>query len=223
MRRDGKMNDSYKNRILPVLFGVYCASLMLQNILATKTIDVAVFTVTTGVLVSPLVFIIQDVASELYGYEKAKRMILLSFAMNFLATVLFQVAIALPPSATYGTQEAFETILNSTFRITCASFAAYVTGSLINSKIMVVLKEKHNKSLFTRAITSTLAGQFIDNAVFSIGAFAFVLPWPAILSMIVGATLFEVVYEIVFFPVTKRIIHAMQKKMEEEKHASDAA
>lgn len=217
------MQNSFKHRLLSVLFGVYCASLMIQNILATKTIDVAVFTVTTGVLVSPLVFIIQDVTSELYGFQKAKRMILLSFAMNFLATVLFQIAIALPPSATYSTQAAFETILSSTFRITCASFAAYVTGSLINSKIMVVLKEKHNQGLFIRAITSTLAGQFIDNAIFAFGAFAFVLPTPAILSMIIGGTLFEVVYEIVFFPVTKRIIYAMQKKMEAGTHASDAA
>lgn len=209
------MQNSYKNKILPVLFGVYCASLMIQNILATKTIDIAVFTVTTGVLVSPLVFIIQDVTSELYGYEKTKKMILLSFVMNFIATLLFQTAILLPGSQSFVNQDAFSTILGSTFRITCASFAAYVTGSLINSKIMVAMKERYSKSLFVRAITSTLAGQFLDNAIFSFGAFAFVLPVPVIVSMVIGATLFEVMYEIVFYPVTKKVISVLQNKVEE--------
>lgn len=206
---------TFKTKILPVLFGVYCASLMIQNVLATKTIDIAMFTVTTGVLVSPFVFIVQDVVSELFGYEKAKKMIFVSFAMNFLAAILFQFAIVLPPSVSFANQEAFASVLGSTLRITCASFAAYVTGSILNTKIMSQLKERHGKSLFVRAISSTVVGQFLDNAIFSFGAFAFVLPVPVIVSMVLGATLFEVLYEIIFYPITKKTIKALEKKMEE--------
>ena len=205
----------FKNKLVPILFGIYCASLMIQNILATKTIDIAVFTVTTGVLMSPFVFIVQDVASELLGYKKTKQMIFVSFFMNFVAVLLFQLAIIIPASATYANQAAFETILSSTPRIACASLAAYVVGSLINTKIMVALKEKYNNSLFTRAITSTIAGQFVDNAIFSFGAFAFVLPVPVIISMAVGATLFEVLYEIILYPVTKATINRLKVKMQE--------
>lgn len=201
------------NKIIPVLFGIYCAALMIQNVLATKMIDIAVFSVTCGVLVSPLVFIVQDITSELFGYKLTKIMILLSFGMNFIAAILFQLAIIIPPSVTYANQAEFATVLSSTLRITCASFVAYVTGSLINSKIMVVLKEKHNKSLFVRAITSTLAGQFCDNAIFAFGAFAFVLPVPNILSIIAGGTLFEVIYEIIFYPVTKKVVTVLEEKL----------
>lgn len=205
--------NTFKNKLLPILFGVYCASLMIQNVLATKTIDIFVFTVTTGVLVSPFVFIVQDVTSELYGYKQAKKMILVSFAMNFLAALLYQLAIALPPSAAFANQEAFASTLGSTLRITCASFAAYLTGSMLNTKIMSALKERHPKSLFVRAISSTIVGQFFDNAIFSFGAFAFVLPVPVILSMVVGATLFEVLYEIAFYPATKKVIKTLESKM----------
>lgn len=208
--------NTYKNKLLPVLFGVYCAGLMIQNVLATKTIDIAVFTVTTGVLVSPFIFIVQDVVSELYGYEKAKKMIMVSFAMNFLAALLYQFAIILPPSLSFVNQEAFASVLGSTLRITCASFVAYLTGSILNTKIMSAMKEKHEKSLFVRAISSTVVGQFFDNAVFSFGAFAFVLPVPVIVSMVIGATLFEVLYEIVFYPVTKKVIKTLESKMMEE-------
>ena len=205
--------NNFKNKLVPILFGVYCASLMIQNMLATKTIDISVFCVTTGILVSPLVFIVQDISSELFGYEQTKRMILLSFLMNFVAVILYQVAIMLPASATYANQEAFSTIMGSTFRITCASFAAYVTGSLVNSKIMVALKSKSERNLFIRAITSTVAGQAIDNAIFAFGAFLFVLPIPAIISMVIGGTLFEVIYEVIFYPITKKAINILDRKM----------
>ena len=208
--------NRYKNKLLPILFGVYCASLMIQNVLATKTIDIAVFTVTTGVLVSPFVFIVQDVTSELYGYEKAKRMIMVSFAMNFLAAILYQFAILLPPSVSFANQDGFASVLGSTLRITCASFAAYLAGSLINTKVMVMLKERYKDSLFVRAISSTVVGQLVDNAIFSFGAFAFVLPFPVILSMVIGATIFEVLYEIIFYPVTKKVIRKLESKMMEE-------
>lgn len=208
--------NSFKNKLLPVLFGVYCASLMIQNVLATKTIDIAIFTVTTGVLVSPFVFIVQDVTSELFGYEKAKKMIVVSFAMNFIAALLYQFAIALPPSVSFANQEGFASVLGSTLRITCASFAAYVTGSLLNTKIMSALKERYGKSLFVRAISSTVVGQFFDNAIFAFGAFAFVLPVPVIISMVLGGTLFEVIYEIIFYPVTKKTIRTLERKIEEE-------
>ena len=204
---------NFSNKLTQVLFGVYCAGLIIQNILATKTIDVAMFTVTVGILVSPLIFIVQDISSELFGYKQTKKMILLSFLMNFIAVILFQLAIMLPASATYASQEAFSVILGSTPRIACASFIAYITGSLINSKIMDVLKKKYGKHLFVRVISSTIAGQLCDNMIFSFVAFAFVLPVPVILSMAIGATIFEVIYEIVFYPITKNVIKQLNNKI----------
>lgn len=207
------MKETFKERLVPALFGIYCAALMIQNVLATKTIDVAVFSVTTGVLVSPIVFIIQDITSELFGFKIARRMILLSFVMNFIAALLFQLAILLPPSATFANQEGFAAVLGSTLRITCASFAAYIAGGLLNSKIMTALRERTEKGLFFRAISSTVVGQFADNAIFVFGAFAFVLPFPVLVSMIIGATLFEIIYEIVFYPVTNKAIKVLKAKL----------
>lgn len=200
------MRTYKEQRIAQTLFGVYCAALIIQNMLAMKSIDVVGFTVTTGVLISPLLFIAQDVSSEVFGYKQTKDMILLSFAMNFVAVVLYQVAIAIPASSVWGNQEAFSSILGTTVRISVASFAAYILGSLANSKIMVRMKERYPRSLFVRAITSTMVGQMLDNAIFSIVAFAGVMPTANIITMIVGATLFETVYEIVLYPVTRAAI-----------------
>ena len=200
------MRTCKEQKIAQSLFGIYCAALIIQNMLAMKSIDVLGFTVTTGVLVSPLLFIAQDVSSEVFGYKQTRNMILLSFAMNLIAVVLYQFAIALPASSVWMNQEAFSTILGTTGRIACASFMAYVLGSLANSKIMTKMKERHPDSLFVRAITSTVVGQLLDNAIFSFVAFAGVIPTANIITMVVGATLFETVYEVILYPVTRAII-----------------
>ena len=192
-----------KYNLLAILFGVYVSSIMIQNVLATKQIDIFMFTVTTGILISPIVFIIQDIVSEIYGYKYAKKMILLGFLMNFIGVLLFTLAIHLPSSQFWFNQKAFSSILGTTFRISVASFIAYIVGSLTNSKVMVILKDKFPKSLFIRAISSTIVGQFLDNGLFSIIAFLGILPISAIISMIIGATIFEVLYEIIFYPITK--------------------
>lgn len=205
------MNISKNKQITSILFGMYCGGLIIQNILAVKNIDISVFTVTTGILISPLLFIIQDISSEIFGYKQTKDMILLSFLMNFIGVILFQLAILIPASSVWGNQQAFETVLGTTIRITVASFIAYVAGSLLNTKIMVEMKKINESNLFIRAITSTIFGQFLDNAIFAFGAFLFVIPIPALLSMIIGGTIFEVIYEIIFYPVTKQTIKYLKK------------
>lgn len=187
-----------------VLYGIYTSGLLIQNILALKSIDIWVFTMTTGILVSPLVFMAQDVETEIFGFKQARKMILLAYIMNFLFTVLVSVAIIFTPSVAYMNQEAFTVIFSTTARITIASFVAYCVGSLTNAKIMSLKKEKHG--LFFRAIFSTVVGQVLDNAIFAVGAFLGVLPLKAIIMMVVGATIWETIYEILFFPVTRKII-----------------
>ena len=200
-----------KYNLLTSMFAIYAGAIMIQNILATKQIDVFVFTVTTGILVSPIVFIIQDIVSEIYGYKDAKKMVLLGFAINLIGVLLFTLAIYLPSSQFWFNQEAFKSILGTTLRISIASFTAYIIGSLTNSKIMVLLKNKWPKSLFVRAIGSTIVGQFLDNALFSLIAFLGILPIKAIMSMIIGATIFEVLYEMIFYPITRMLINKIKK------------
>lgn len=192
------------------IFGIYCAALLIQNILALKSIDIFMFTMTTGILVSPIVFIMQDVETEIFGYKNAKQMILLAYLMNFVFIVLVTIAIKINPSFAYSNQEQFATIFSTTWRITLASFIAYCIGSLSNAKIMSIKKE--SRGLFLRAILSTVVGQLLDNALFSFIAFLGILPLNAIYSMVIGATIFETVYEILFYPITRKIILKLKEK-----------
>ena len=203
-----------KFNVIKYSFAIYAGSIIIQNILATKQIDVGIFTVTTGILISPVVFMIQDVISEIFGYKQAKKMIIAGFGMNFLAVLLFTLAIKLPSSQFWENQASFEAILGTTLRISVASFTAYLVGSLTNSKVLVKIKEYYPDKLFVRLISSTVVGQLIDNLLFAFIAFYGILPVPALWSMVIGGAIFEVVYEIVCYPVTKKNIKTIKEYIE---------
>jgi uncharacterized integral membrane protein (TIGR00697 family) len=181
-----------------------------MNILASKQMDILLFTINLGLFISPIVFIINDVQSEVFGYQSAKRMITAGLVVNVGAALIYFVAVNIPPSVNFVNQEAFRAVLGSTARITVASVTAYYIGSLINAKVMVSMKRKFEKYLFVRAITSTIAGQVIDNVVFMTLAFAGVLPAAAIISMVIGGTVIETGYEVLFYPVTRAFIKRLK-------------
>jgi len=204
------MKKETQKEVQKYLYAAYCVGLVLMNILASKQMDISVFTINLGLFISPIVFIILDVQSEVFGYKPAKNLIVTGLCVNVAFALVYFLAIKAPPSVNYRNQEAFTAVLGSTARISIASNIAYIIGSLINSKVMVGLKDRFDKYLFFRAISSTVAGQLVDNAVFMTLAFAFILPPMAIVTMVIGGTVIETVYEIVFYPVTRAVIKRMK-------------
>lgn len=213
------MKSTNGTKLLTVLYALYAGSLIAMNILATKQFDLGMFTVTTGILISPLSFIIQDLTTEIYGYLEARRMIIIGFAVMLGATLFYQLAIMIPPSAFWQGQVSFVAILGTTLRISIASLSAYLIGSIMNAWVMDSLKVRYQDRLFFRLISSTVVGQLLDNAIFATVAFLGVLPVTAILSMIVGGTLFETVYEVILYPVTRALIKRAQGYIGVERHA----
>jgi uncharacterized integral membrane protein (TIGR00697 family) len=182
-----------------------------MNILASKQVDILMFTINLGLFISPIVFTINNIQAEIFGWKNAKSMINTGLLINILVAAVYFIAIQVPPSVNYANQQAFQTVLGSTTRITIASVTAYYIGLLINSKLIVVLKPKYEKHLFARIIGSSFIAQVFDNSIFMILAFAGVLPSLAILTMIIGGTIIEIVAEIVLYPATRVFIKKLKE------------
>lgn len=194
----------------PILYSLYCASLMAMNILAAKQIDVFCFTVTCGIFTSGFVFVAQDLTTELFGKSESKKMLFSSYCICLAMTVLYQIAIFVPCSKYWGLQTEFSSVLRTTFRTTIASFVAYSAGSFTNVTVMAKLKKSFPKSLFVRAVTSTLLGQFLDNGIFALIAFYGVLPITAIAKMTIGGTIIEALTEIIMLPLLKYLVKKLE-------------
>ena len=199
-------DDLTKSELYAILAGVFTASLIISNIIAGKTFEFFSFTLPCGVIIFPVIYIVNDVLAECYGYQKARRIILLGFFMNLIAVICYNITIWLPAPSFFEGNEAFSIVLGSTFRLLIASFAAYIVGSLLNAKLMVYLKSKSEEKLFFRCIFSTLIGEGCDALIFITIGFWGLMPVSALVMMIVVQALFKTIYEIIVYPLTKIVI-----------------
>lgn len=195
-----------KTELYAILTGVFTACLIVSNIIAGKTFDFFSFTLPCGVVIFPVIYIVNDVLAEVYGYQKARNVILLGFFMNLVAVICYNITIALPAPSFFENSEAFRVVLGSTFRLMIASFAAYLVGSLVNAKLMVILKRWDEKKLFLRCILSTLFGEGLDAIIFIFIGFFGTMPLEALIAMIVAQALFKTVYEMIVYPLTRYVI-----------------
>ena len=194
-----------------MLSGVFTACLIVSNIIAGKTFDFFSFTLPCGVVIFPVIYIVNDVLAEVYGYEKARRVILLGFLMNLVAVICYNITIMLPAPVFFENSEAFDVVLGSTFRLLIASFAAYLAGSLVNAKMMVLLKKWNEEKLFLRCIVSTLFGEGLDALIFIFIGFLGTMPLEALILMIIAQALFKTIYEMIVYPFTRHVIVTVKK------------
>jgi uncharacterized integral membrane protein (TIGR00697 family) len=204
-----KNNNSDLFMILSIIF-VVC--LLISNILASKLLLIYKWAVPAGVLVFPISYIINDILTEVYSYDKAKKIIILGFIMNIFMVIIFNIAIYLPSPSYYTNSNAFKEILGSTPRNLIASLIAYLLGSITNAKIMSIMKQKTKDKFALRAIISTLFGELIDSSIFITIAFLFKLTILNMISMIIMQVIIKTLYEIICLPITKKVIKTIKLK-----------
>ena len=200
-------------RTFTALSILFVTCLLVSNVLACKMISVWVLTLPAAVIIFPISYIVNDAISELYGFQKAKFTIYAGFIMNAIMVLAFTIASAIPAPVWWGNQEAFEAILGNTGRVLLASFIAYLVGSLLNSKVMVAMRDRaqNGKGLFLRCITSTLVGETVDACIFISIAFFGTMDGKSLLTMIVSQAAFKVVYEIIIYPITRIVIGKLKE------------
>ena len=75
---------------------------------------------------------------------------------------------------------------------------------------VVVLKEKYSDGLFVRCILSTVIGETVDSIIFISISFIGVLPSDVVLTMICCQIVFKSLYEILAYPVTRKVIFRLR-------------
>ncbi len=195
-----------------IICAVSIATLLISNITAVKLFSVGRIVLPTSALLFPITYIVGDIIAEVYGYKKARFVIILGFICNAFMVLFFALAIALPSASTWANQEAFATILGTTPRMFIASLSAFLLGSLSNAYIMDVIKKlTKGKKLWMRTIGSTIVGEALDTVVFVLIAFTGSVPSSVILTMIACQFVWKVSYEIIATPLTYVAINKYKK------------
>lgn len=194
---------------------VYAMCLVLANILAVKLITLGwtSFIAPAGVIVFPLVYIISDIMTEVYGMKLSMVAIRLNVLVNIMLVFFTFVAGTLPYPVFWQNQAAWQAIFGWTWRIVLASIIAYYLGDWLNSAVISRMKVLSNgKNFPLRAFVSTLAGQAVDSALFITIAFAGTMPTKVLVTMILTQYIFKCAYELVALPLTTPIVAWWKRK-----------
>ena len=198
----------------PYVIAIFAALLLLSNIGAVKLIEFGPIITDGGAFLFPLVYIVGDVLSEVYGLKAARRAIFLAFALSVLASLTFWAVQAAPAAQGWENQSAFESVLGFVPRIVLASVCGFLVGQLLNAYVLVKLKERTaEKALWFRLIGSTVVGEFADTLTFCTIAFYGVITGGDFLNYVITGYVYKTLLEVVLLPVTYRVI-ALMKRIE---------
>ena len=195
--------------LLGILFNV---CLIAANLLETKVISFCGLTVTAGLLVFPVSYIINDCIAEVWGFRKARLIIWTGFAMNFFVVSLGLAAVALPAASFWEGEEHFNFVFGMAPRIVAASLAAFLVGSFLNAYVMSRMKLRSGGRHFSvRAIASTVVGETADSLLFFPITFGGVIAWPELTRMMALQIVLKSLYEVVILPVTVRVVRYVKR------------
>lgn len=191
---------------------IFCVCLIVANLMEIKTVPLGPLTITAGVTVFPISYIISDCIVELYGFRRARMVIWLGFAANLFVSIMLQIGILLPGTDSWTAQSAMVAIFGAVPRILLASFTAFICGSMVNAWVMDRMKaaERDGRRFSLRAIVSTLWGEGTDSLIFFPIAFIGVLPASEIITLIVTQTLLKTAYECIALPITVRVVSTLR-------------
>lgn len=191
---------------------LFCICLIAANILETKQVALGPVSLTAGLIVFPISYIINDCMVEVWGYRRARLIIWLGFLMNFLFVAFGMIADALPAAPYWTGDEGFHAIFGLAPRITAASFLAFLAGSFLNAYVMSRMKVKDGSRRFSlRAIVSTIVGEGADSLIFFPLALGGVVPWSVMPQLMLMQVVLKTLYEVAALPVTIRVVRAVKR------------
>jgi hypothetical protein len=195
--------------LLGILFNV---CLIASNLLETKVIEICGLSLTAGLLVFPISYIINDCIAEVWGFRKARLIIWSGFAMNFFVAVLGMIAVALPAAPYWDGEEHFNFVFSMAPRIMAASLTAFLVGSFLNAYVMSRMKVANSGRHFSaRAILSTVVGETFDSLIFFPIAFGGVIPVSGLLQLMAAQIVLKTLYEIIVLPVTIQVVRKLKE------------
>ena len=177
-----------------------------------------------GVLFFPISYVFGDILTEVYGYARSRRVIWAGFAGLAFASFMAYVVVALPPAPFWKNQAAYEVAFGTTWRISIASLIAFSCGEFVNSFVLAKMKIMTNgKYLWTRTIGSTIFGEAVDSMLFYPLAFyaSGIIPDDKLPTVMLAQFLTKVGVEVVFTPVTYKIVAWLKRAEAEDYYDRD--
>lgn len=179
------------------------------------------FTLTCGVLLWPLEFVITDIVNEYYGPKAVRRISFTAVILISYAFIMYYAAIGIPPSDVWlgssakqgveNIQTSFQAIFGQNMRIIIGSLVAFLVSQVVDVTVFHKIKKiTGDKHLWLRATGSTLVSQLVDSYIVLFIAFGGIFSWQLILAVGIMNYTYKFVMALVLTPV----IYFVEKRIE---------
>lgn len=205
-----KQINSYK--LLTLFLVLNITFQLISDVTAGKIISIFGYGVSVTVIHFPIVFILSDVITEVYGYAIARKILWYTLLASVLAGIFYQIIVFVPGASTFLEEEAYKTVFGIVPRVLLGGWIAIFAGDITNNFIMAKMKVlTKGKYLWTRTIGSTIVGQFVNTAIFYGIALSGILPVKSLLTAIIAGWLMKTFVEAALTPVTYWVVRKVKK------------
>ena len=200
-------------KYLDLITALFATLLIVSNYASTRIIDFGgTLSFDAGTLMFPLTYIFNDLLTEVYGYERSRRVIWIGFLALLIAALSMGLAGLFPPAEGWDGAAAWDSVMGFVPRIALASLAAYFVGEFVNSVVLAKLKLRTGgRFLGFRFIASTAVGQVFDTLIFASIAFIGLLDWNLWWTLVISNYVFKVGLEVVFLPLTTLVVKIFKR------------
>jgi uncharacterized integral membrane protein (TIGR00697 family) len=167
-----------KTNKFDVLVALYIFGIMVAELMGAKTMQLTSFSwmslhASVAIFVMPLLFTITDVVNEVYGRQRAKRLVRIGLMIVVLQLFTSLLFTTLPASARFaGSESAYDSIFSTSVRFAIASLLAFGISEMLDVVVFAKLRQRMGKNgLWLRNNASNFVSQFFDSSVFVIAAF----------------------------------------------------
>lgn len=198
------MNDQTSRPIL-VCLALYITSLFAANTLGIKLMPFIFGThLSVAVFSFPIVFIMTDIISEVYGKQMAKNFVWTGMVSIFLFLLYSFISMSMPWSQEgLWAKEGYNLIFGISFRFSIASFIAYVIGEYQDVISFFFFKKNiGNKYFWIRSNLSNLWSQLLDSTIFMFIAYFGIFPLKTIILIIIPWWIYKVFMGFLYTPLS---------------------
>ncbi|MDF1678851.1 MAG: queuosine precursor transporter [Legionellaceae bacterium] len=194
------MNNPYAYSVLALISMFYMSIMLCNAVLTNRYIGTDALFVLGGTFTSPLVFILDDIITEIYGYKIARSIIITGFLAQTFFVVICGLVLMAPHPSFFKEQSAYSHVLGlSLLRINISGFIAYILANIANAYLLsrwkVLLKGRYfwlrslGSSTFSEALYSLIAILMMEIAA---------IPLHSILKVVAISFSIKALYSIVF-------------------------
>lgn len=180
----------------------YIAAQMLSDLASLKIGVVLSLAVDMGTFIYPITFTLRDVVHKILGKRNAQLLVITAGLINLFMAGYLMWAAAVPSDPSWGKGAQFSAILSPVWRIVIASILAEVVSELVDTEVYHWFVNKITSRMqWLRVLLSNGISIPLDNLVFSVGAFAGMLPWSVVWQIFLSNLLVKYAMTIISIPM----------------------